>query len=107
MKKKKPNKILETMHKTAKNFHAAGLMDATTMSEFDALCLPPVKVYSPAQIKKLRHRFNVSQPVFAAYLNTSPNTIKQWEQGDRKPNSIALKLLNLIDHVGLQVLLYQ
>ena|SRR3990167_10909050 len=107
MKKKKPNKILETMHQTAKGFHAAGLMDATTMAEFDALCLPPVKIYSPTQIKKLRNRFNVSQPVFAAYLNTSPNTIKQWEQGDRKPNSIALKLLNLIDHVGLQVLVYQ
>ena len=105
--KKKPNKILETMHSTAKGFHAAGLMDAQTMSEFDALCLPRVKIYSSVQIKKLRKRFNVSQPIFAAYLNTSPNTIKQWEQGIRKPNSIALKLLNLVDHSGLGILVYQ
>ncbi len=60
MKKKKPNKILETMHQTAKDFHAAGLMDAMSMAEFDALCLPPVKIYSPTQIKKLRHLFEVS-----------------------------------------------
>lgn len=42
------------------------------------------------QLKKLRNRFHVSQPVFATYLNTTPKTIQQREQGDRKPNSIAL-----------------
>lgn len=105
-KKKKPNKILVTMHETMKDLHSIGLVDITTMAEFDALCLPKVKVYSPTQLKKLRNRFHVSQPVFAAYLNTSPKTIKQWEQGERKPNSIALKLLNLIDHAGIQVLTY-
>lgn len=104
MKKKQPNKILEVMHETAKSFHEAGLWDDQTMSEFDALCLPPVKKYSPAQLKKLRKQCHVSQPVFAAYLNTSPTTIKHWEQGLRKPNSIALRLLNLIDKKGLKIL---
>jgi len=106
MKKKEPNKILEVVHKTAKDLHKAGLMSAQTMAEFDALCLPPVKQLSASEIKKLRRRFAISQPVFAAYLNTSPNTIKQWEQGVRKPNSIALKLLNLVDHKGLEILAY-
>ena len=89
-----------------KDLHKAGLMSAQTMAEFDALCLPPVKQLSASEIKKLRRRFAISQPVFAAYLNTSPNTIKQWEQGVRKPNSIALKLLNLVDHKGLEILAY-
>src|SRR3990167_2017748 len=97
-RKKKPNKILEAMHETMKGFHSIGLVDKTTMAEFDVLCLPKVKNYSPTQLKKLRNRFHVSQSVFAAYLNTTPKTIQQWEQGDRKPNSIAIRLLNLIDH---------
>lgn len=105
--KKRPNKILETVHDSAVGLHRAGLIDAKTMAEFDALCLPPVKQYTALQIKKLRKRFNISQPVLAAYLNTSPNTVKQWEQGVRKPNSIAMKLLDLVDHLGLQILVYE
>jgi putative transcriptional regulator len=79
-------------------------MDETTMREFDALCLPPVKIYTPAQIKRLRRRFKASQAVFAAYLNTSPSTVQKWEQGQKKPNGPSLKLLNIVDKKGLEVL---
>jgi putative transcriptional regulator len=44
------------------------------MRKFDALCLPPVRKLSAAQIKRLRTRNNASQAVFAAYLNTSSST---------------------------------
>lgn len=104
--KRQKNKILEVTHDTAKGLHSIGLMDIKTMAEFDALCLPPVKNFTAAQIKKLRKSFNVSQPVFAAYLNTSANTVKQWEQGVRHPNAIALKMLNLVSHKGLSILTY-
>lgn len=107
IKRKKPNKIIDAMHETMKDLHSIGLVDKKTMSNFDSLCLPKVKSYSPTQLKKLRNRFHVSQPVFAAYLNTTAKTIQQWEQGDRKPNSIALRLLNLIDHAGLNILAAQ
>jgi putative transcriptional regulator len=88
-------KILETVHETAKGLHRAGVMDTKTMREFDALCLPPVKNLSPAQIKRLRTRNKASQAVFAAYLNTSPSTVQKWEQGQKKPNGPSLKLLNM------------
>jgi putative transcriptional regulator len=52
-----------------------------------------VQDYSAAQIKRLRLRFKASQAVFAAYLNTSTST-----------NGPALKLLNLADRKGLDVL---
>jgi putative transcriptional regulator len=97
-------KILETVHETAKGLHSAGVMDAKTMREFDALCLPPVKNLSPAQIKRLRTRNKASQAVFAAYLNTSPSTVQKWEQGQKKPNGPSLKLLNLIEQKGLEAL---
>ena len=81
--------ILDAVHETAKGLHKAGAMDATTMREFDALCLPPVKHYSAGQIKKLRLRYKASQAVFAAYLNTSPSTVQKWEQGKKTERSIA------------------
>ncbi len=81
-----------------------GVMDAKTMREFDALCLPPVKVYSAEQIKHIRLRNQASQAVFAAYLNTSPSTVQKWECGQKKPNGPSLKLLNLVDQKGLEVL---
>lgn len=96
--------LLDTVHETAKGLHKAGVMDTTTMREFDALCLPPVKIYTANQIKKLRLRYKASQAVFAAYLNTSPSTVQKWEQGQKKPNGPSLKLLNVVDQKGLEVL---
>ena len=96
--------ILSVVHETAQGLHEAGVMDAKTMREFDALCLPPVKVYSAEQIKRIRLRNRASQAVFAAYLNTSPSTVQKWERGQKKPNGPSLKLLNLVDQKGLEVL---
>ena len=71
------------MHETAKGLHKPGAMDATTMRELDALCLPFVQNYSAGQIKTLRLCYKASQAVFAVYLNTSPSTVQKWEQGKK------------------------
>lgn len=97
-------KLLDTVHQTAKGLHEAGVMDTRTMREFDALCLEPVKPMSPLQIRRLRRRNHVSQAVFAAYLNTSLSTVQKWERGQKKPNGPSLKLLNLVERKGLEVL---
>ena len=97
-------KILNVVHKTAKGLHKVRVMDAKTMREFDALCLPPVKEFSARQIKRIRERNKASQAVFAAYLNTSPSTIQKWEQGQKRPNGPSLKLLNLVADKGLESL---
>lgn len=96
--------ILDTIHESAKDLHNAGVMNDVTLREFDVLCLPPIKTYTPAQIKRIRQKNRASQAVFAAYLNTSPSTIQKWEVGGKKPNGPSLKLLNLVDKNGLQVL---
>lgn len=44
--------ILDAIHETAEGLHKAGVMDKRTLREFDALCLPLVKQYSAAQIKR-------------------------------------------------------
>ena len=35
--------ILDMVHDSAKDLHAAGVMKEATLREFDALCQPPVK----------------------------------------------------------------
>jgi hypothetical protein len=37
------------------------------------------------------------QAVFARVLNSSPETVKAWEQGKRTPDGIALALLQVAD----------
>jgi putative transcriptional regulator len=96
--------ILESIHKSVKSMHGHGLVDAVTLREFDKLCLPRIKTYTPEQIKKIRERNKSSQAVFAYYLNISPSTIQKWEQGEKKPGGAALKLLNIVDKKGLGIL---
>jgi putative transcriptional regulator len=96
--------ILEVVHDTAKDLHEAGAMKDTTLREFDALCLPPVRELTAAEIKRIRIKNKASQAVFAAYLNTGKSTVQKWEQGQKKPNGPSLKLLNLVADKGLEVL---
>lgn len=94
--------ILEVVHESVESLYDAGLVDVTTMHEFNAMCLTPVENLSPREIKSLRLREKVSQGVFALYLNTSISTVQQWERGEKHPRGIALKMLNLIAKKGIQ-----
>lgn len=105
IKKVKNLTPLEAAHEMAKGLYEASVIDSTTMREFDTLCLSPVKEFSATQIKKLRLREKVSQPVFAKCLNTSTSTVKQWEQGEKHPRGTSLKLLNLVAEKGLSILI--
>jgi len=96
--------ILEVVHESAKGLFDIGLIDAKTMHSFDKKCLAPVKKLSPRQIKQIRLREKVSQPVFAEYLNASASTVKKWETGEKHPTGPALKLLNIVAEKGLAIL---
>jgi putative transcriptional regulator len=101
---RKPSRILATVHKTAKGLHAAGVMEKATMREFDALCLTPVEPMKPAEIRALRQREQVSQPVFAHYLNVRKDAVSKWERGEKRPDGPSLKLLNLGKAKGLKAI---
>ena len=58
--------------------------------------LPPrVKPLTPSQVRSIRKKLNVSQPVFAAMMNIPTVTVASWERGRRKPTGAALRLLNI------------
>jgi putative transcriptional regulator len=100
----KPKTLMENAHDIASDLHELGVIDLQTMRKFDVMCFPEVKNLSPAQIKNIRLREKVSQPIFAKCLNTSASTVKQWEQGEKYPRGTSLKLLNLVAEQGLGAL---
>jgi putative transcriptional regulator len=58
--------------------------------------LPPrPRKLQPRDIRAIRRSLNASQVLFATFLNVSPNTIRSWEQGTRRPQGADLKLLSI------------
>lgn len=96
--------VLDSVHETATGLYGAGLLDKATMREFDVLCLTPVTSMSPEEIRALREREQVSQPVFALYLNVRKDAVSKWERGEKRPDGPSLKLLNLVRHKGLKAI---
>ncbi len=96
--------VLASVYETASGLHKAGLVDKATMREFDALCLTAVEPLTPEEIRSLREREQVSQPVFAHYLNVRKDAVSKWERGEKRPNGPSLKLLNLVKAKGLRAI---
>jgi putative transcriptional regulator len=94
----------EAIHSAVAGMHRAGTINKTTMRSFDESCLTVPAQIEPQQIKELREKHRVSQPVFARYLNTSESTIEKWESGAKRPSGMALKLLAVVQKHGLEML---
>lgn len=73
----------------------AGVMAKRTIRAFDEMCLTPVEGIAPEEIRELRMCENMSQAVFARYLNVTTSLINQAGAGR------FLKLLALIARNGL------
>jgi putative transcriptional regulator len=97
------SRMIEEAVETMRGLHEAGVVDEPTLRSFEALAMPPPE-YSAAAIHALRERLHLSQAAFAAYLNASPASVKQWESGKRRPRGAALRLLSVIDRRGIEVL---
>jgi putative transcriptional regulator len=57
----------------------------------------PPPQYAAGRIRKIRDDMELSQPVFAAALNVSADTIRAWEQGKREPGGPTLRLLEVAE----------
>jgi putative transcriptional regulator len=57
----------------------------------------PPPQYDAKRIREIRDHMELSQPVFAAALNVSPETIRAWEQGKREPDGPTLRLLEVAE----------
>lgn len=103
-KKKFKTDAFAAIHESALALHGVGAIDKATMRKFDESCIAKTPTFEATQIKQIRERAKVSQPIFAMYLNTSESTIQKWEAGTKKPSGMALKLLDIIHKHGIGVL---
>ena len=67
------------------------------LSARDAVVQPP-RSYEGSGIQRIRERLGLSQSVFAQVLNASAETVKAWEQGKRRPDGMALTLLEVAEN---------
>ena len=104
MIKKYRSEAFAAIHETMEALHDIGAIDKQTMREFDDACLTPVHVLAPEEIKAIRIRERISQPVFARYLNVSKNLVSDWERGVKKPGGPALRLLTVVGEKGLKAI---
>ena len=96
------SEIAGAVHEMMSDAHDAGVVSRETLRTFDEACLTPVSMLAGKDIRALREREHVSQPVFAAYLNVSRNLVSDWERGVKRPGGPALRLLSIIERKGLQ-----
>jgi len=89
--------IKQAIGGTVQNMVDSGIHVSFTEKELNSLgvIIPKVDV-SGKQIQSLRKQMNLSQSVFAKLLNVSSSSIKQWEQGKRKPTGSTKVLLELL-----------
>jgi len=104
MAKKYRSEALAAVHETMEALHDIGAIDKRTMREFDEACLTAIQPMPPERIRAVRERENLSQPVFARYMNVSKNLVSDWERGVKKPGGPALRLLTVVDKKGIQAI---
>jgi putative transcriptional regulator len=93
----------EAIHSAAAGLYRTKAIDKKTMREFDELCIEKAPDFSAREIARITEAVKVSQGVFARYLNTTVSTVRQWEQGDKKPSGIAARMLQLVQKNGLEI----
>jgi len=75
------------------------LQDAAAYERGEAINLRVTRIparpkqISAKEVRQIRQSLKASQALFASYLNVSPNAVRSWEQGTRRPRNAALKLL--------------
>jgi len=108
-KTKKPSRLTRALLETAADMRNAGLLDRATYDKITMRHLgpngaPKVVPVTPGQIRAMRERANMSQAVFARYLNLTVGYVSQLERGAKQPNGAALALLNVIKRKGIEAI---
>lgn len=92
------NSIKDAIGGTVQDMVNSGVNVSFTKKELDSLgiTIPDVQM-TVDQIQTIRKQMNLSQSVFAKLLNVSPSSIRQWEQGKRRPTGPTKVLLELLE----------
>ena len=109
MTKRKTSRLAKALLETAADMRKAGVLDPTaydkiTMRHLGSQRAPKVVTITAEQIRTMRQRANMSQAVFARYLNLTAGYVSQLERGAKQPTGAALALLNVIKRKGIEAI---
>ncbi len=77
------SRILEGVYETANDLHSAGIMNKRRLQTYEVIYQTLQVPKYTEQVKALRSSLQVSQSVFAMYINTSTSTVPAWEAGKK------------------------
>ncbi len=89
--------IKNAIGETIQGFILSGVKTSFSAKELKELgvIIPEVEI-DARDIQEIRKSIKLSQTVFAKLLNVSPSSVRQWEQGKRKPSGSTKVLLELL-----------
>jgi putative transcriptional regulator len=100
----------ERMHaeliETARGLHGSGVVKSATLDKITARTVdladfPKIEPPSGAEIVAIREQANMSQAVFARFLNVGTSTLSQWEREEKRPRGTAARLLAIVKQKGV------
>jgi putative transcriptional regulator len=109
-RKTKPSRLTQALLATADDMRRAGGMNAATHAKITLRHLgdgatAAAEPITGEEIRLLSERANISQAVFARYLNLTVGYVSQLERGAKRPTGPALVLLNVIRRKGIEAIL--
>lgn len=105
-----PSRLTRALMETADDMRRVGILDEESHRKITLRHLgdAPLTANEPLtgeQIRELRERANLSQAVFARYLNLTVGYVSQMERGTKVPKGPALALLNVIRRKGIEAIM--
>lgn len=109
--KKTPNRLTKNLIEMGKDLKKVGLLDEESYQKITMRLLkkekiPKIEAITSNEILAIREREHLSQAVFAKYLNLTVGYLSKLESGLKKPTGSLLMLLNVINHKGLEAIVY-
>jgi putative transcriptional regulator len=101
-KRSSTSKIRPVVYEMALDLHRQGAIGTTTLQKYEDLCLKPTD--SSGELRTLRPRYQLTQTQLASLLKVSPATVRSWEGGTKQPRGPSVRLLNLLERQGIEIL---
>jgi putative transcriptional regulator len=107
--KAKTSRLTKNLIDMGKDLRDVGLIDEGSFEKITMRLLkkekmPKIKSITSDEIRPIREKEQVSQAVFANYLNLTLGYISKLERGLKKPTGSLLTLLNIVQRKGLHAI---